>query len=260
MPTGAITGYLDVAQLTLYAFWIFFAGLIWYLRREDKREGYPLISDHSDRTAVEGLPNVPAAKTFLLPHGGIRNAPRLREEPPLAAVPVAAWPGSPLEPTGDPMRDGVGAAAFANRADVEELTYEGEPRISPLRIAPLFLLEPTDPDPRGMTVIAADGVPAGVVVDVWIDRTEPQIRYLEVELAVPSADPRTVLLPVPFARKILGGRRQLVMVGAITAAQFADVPGLGHPDQVTMLEEDKIAAYFAGGYRYAMARRMGPVL
>ena len=25
MNTGAITGYIDVAQLTLYAFWIFFA-------------------------------------------------------------------------------------------------------------------------------------------------------------------------------------------------------------------------------------------
>jgi len=32
--TGAITGYIDVAQLTLYAFWIFFAGLVFYLRRE----------------------------------------------------------------------------------------------------------------------------------------------------------------------------------------------------------------------------------
>ena len=42
MDTGSITGYVDVAQLVLYAFWIFFFGLIIYLRREDKREGYPL--------------------------------------------------------------------------------------------------------------------------------------------------------------------------------------------------------------------------
>ena len=42
MPTGAITGYIDVAQLVLYVFWVFFAGLIFYLRREDRREGYPL--------------------------------------------------------------------------------------------------------------------------------------------------------------------------------------------------------------------------
>ena len=42
MSTGAITQYIDVAQLVLYAFWIFFAGLIFYLHRENKREGYPL--------------------------------------------------------------------------------------------------------------------------------------------------------------------------------------------------------------------------
>ena len=46
--TGAITQYIDVAQIVLYVFWFFFAGLIWYLRREDKREGYPLESDRSD--------------------------------------------------------------------------------------------------------------------------------------------------------------------------------------------------------------------
>ena len=50
--TGAITQYIDVAQIVLYVFWFFFAGLIWYLRREDKREGYPLESDRSDSVRV----------------------------------------------------------------------------------------------------------------------------------------------------------------------------------------------------------------
>ena len=31
MGTGAITQNIDIAQLVLYAFWIFFAGLIYYL-------------------------------------------------------------------------------------------------------------------------------------------------------------------------------------------------------------------------------------
>ena len=55
MPTGAITQYIDVAQVTLYAFWIFFALLIFYLRREDKREGYPLESDRSGLDHRAGL-------------------------------------------------------------------------------------------------------------------------------------------------------------------------------------------------------------
>jgi photosynthetic reaction center H subunit len=54
--------YIDAAQITLYAFWIFFAGLIIYLRREDKREGYPLDSPQGPR---EGWPTVPAKKTYL---------------------------------------------------------------------------------------------------------------------------------------------------------------------------------------------------
>ncbi len=60
MPSGAITSYIDVAQLVLYAFWIFFAGLIIYLRREDKREGYPLESDRTGgRIDVQGFPAFP---------------------------------------------------------------------------------------------------------------------------------------------------------------------------------------------------------
>jgi photosynthetic reaction center H subunit len=54
--------YIDGAQITLYAFWIFFAGLIYYLRREDKREGYPLDSPQGPR---EGWPAVPPTKTYL---------------------------------------------------------------------------------------------------------------------------------------------------------------------------------------------------
>ena len=47
--TGAFTGYIDVAQLCLYAFWLFFFGLVYYLLRENKREGYPLVSDRTGR-------------------------------------------------------------------------------------------------------------------------------------------------------------------------------------------------------------------
>jgi len=35
---------------------------------------------------------------------------------------------------------------------------------------------------------------------------------------------------------------------------------LRNPDQVTFLEEDKLVAYFAGGYLYATPERMGPLL
>ena len=63
-----MTQYLDLTTLVLYAFWIFFAGLIYYLRREDKREGYPLASDRRN-VPVQGFPAVPPKKTYLIEHG-----------------------------------------------------------------------------------------------------------------------------------------------------------------------------------------------
>ena len=80
MQTGAITPYIDVAQLVLYAFWIFFAGLVYYLHRENKREGYPLESDRTNsRVKVQGWPAVPPPKAFKLANGETLMAPHGRD-------------------------------------------------------------------------------------------------------------------------------------------------------------------------------------
>lgn len=63
-----ITEHIDVAQVVLYVFWIFFFGLIYYLRREDKREGYPLESERSAHITVQGFPAMPEPKTKKLSH------------------------------------------------------------------------------------------------------------------------------------------------------------------------------------------------
>jgi len=256
MQTGALTGYMDVAQVTLYAFWVFFIGLVWYLRQEDKREGYPLISDRPESPITEGIPPLPRPKTFLLRDGGTYQAPPgLIEQRPIAVVPQEIWPGAALEPTGNPLRDQVGPASYAERHDEPDMTAEGVPMIVPLRVATDFFVEPRDPDPRGMTVIAADGEVAGTVVDIWVDRSEPQIRYLEVELAA-GGDRR--LLPIYYSR-IDGGRRQ-IKVKALLARQFADAPTTAHPDQITLREEDRILAYFGGGHLYAEPSRSEPLI
>lgn len=256
MKIGAVTGYIDVAQIALYAFWIFFAGLIVYLRREDKREGYPLESDRSGgRVRVQGFPAIPAPKTFLLSNGSTVQAPRAeRDTRTFMAQPVAGYPGAPWQPTGNPMLDGVGPASYALRADHPDLTIDGEPMIVPLRVAAGFTVAEKDPDPRGMPVYGADRELGGTVSDIWVDRAEPQIRYLEV--TTPAA--RRVLLPITFA-KISGSRRQ-VTVRSILGSQFATVPGLANPDQVTLLEEDKITAYYASGNLYATPARAEPFI
>ncbi len=259
MSVGA-EHYIDAAQVTIWVFWFFFAGLIYYLRTEDKREGYPLDSDITENTGgrvkTYGFPEPPAPKTFVLPHNqGTVVAPR--EEPPLKvnATPTAPFHGAPMDPVGDPMLSGFGPAASPDRPKHCDLTIDGQPKIVPLRVAKDFSIHERDPDPRGMTVVGLDGEVAGTVSDVWVDRSEPQIRYLEVEVA---ATKKKVLLPIGFSR--FDKRKRLVKVHAIKAAHFANVPALAKPDQVTLYEEDKICAYYAGGKLYAAADRAGPWL
>ncbi len=256
MPTGAITGTIDVAQLVLYAFWIFFAGLIWYLHRENKREGYPLSSDRSNaRVAVQGYPAMPPPKTYHLAHGGEVQIPRAEASREVAARPVAGHPGAPLEPTGNPLTDGVGPAAYALRSDTPDLTVGGTPRIVPLRVATGHRIESRDPDPRGLSVVGGDGAVGGIVRDVWVDRSEELIRYYEVEVGSGSTT-RRVLLPATFAKV----QSNAVHVCSIFGHHFAEVPGLREPDQVTRLEEDRICAYYGGGTLYASAARSEPLL
>jgi photosynthetic reaction center H subunit len=256
MKTGAFTDYIDVAQLALYTFWIFFAGLIFYLRREDKREGYPLESDRSSgRIKVQGFPAIPKPKTFHLEDGSIVVAPREEQDTrPIMARSLGGYLGAPLQPTGNPMLDAVGPAAYAQRAKHPDLTIDGLPMIVPLRAAGGFAVSDKDPDPRGMVVLGADGERGGVVRELWVDRAEPQIRYLEVE----TANLRRVLLPINFT-KIDGGKRR-VKVKSILGSQFATVPSLANPDQVTRREEDQIMAYYASGHLYATPARAEPFI
>jgi len=264
MQEGA---YLDVAQVTLYVFWIFFACLIYYLRREDKREGYPLDSTALGGGVVHGFPRMPDPKTYLLRDGHTATLPNHKNDRrDVALAPVAPWPGAPLEPTGNPMLDGVGPGSYADREDVPELNMDNVPCIVPLRLAEGTYLESRDPDPRGMKVMGADSEVGGVVTDVWVDRAEALIRYLEVEIATavpgdagsgPLAAKR-VLLPLPFAK--IDGRRGRVWVNAILGSQFADVPATKSLDQVTKLEEDCIVGYYGAGTLYATPARQEPLL
>ena len=252
----AAGSYIDVAQVTLYAFWLFFAGLIFYLHRENKREGYPLETERApgSRVAVRGYPDVPGKKVFVANDGRALAVPAYgndRADAPVA--PAAEWPGAPFAPIGNPMLDGVGPASYAQREDVPELGVLGHPIIQPLRVATDHAIATDTPNPIGMTVLGADGAVAGTVKDAWIDHSETIVRYLEVEVGA-----RSVLLPMAMAR--VNGRKGVVKVASILAAQFADAPMLKSPDQVTKLEEDKIVGYFAGGHLYATPDRMGPLL
>jgi photosynthetic reaction center H subunit len=255
MQPGA---YIDVAQVTLYVFWIFFACLIYYLRREDKREGYPLDSTALGGGIVHGFPRMPEPKNYLLRDGHVATLPNHKNDRrDVAIAPSARWPGAPMEPTGNPMLDGVGPGSYADREDVPELNIDNVPCIIPMRLAAGTFLESRDPDPRGMKVLGADSETGGVVTDVWVDRAEALIRYLEVEVTTPGGAKR-VLLPLPFA--LVNHKRGRVTVNAILGSQFADVPTTASPNQVTKREEDRIVGYYGAGTLYATPARQEPLL
>jgi photosynthetic reaction center H subunit len=253
METGAITQYVDVAQLVLYAFWIFFAGLVYYLLRENHREGYPMAPGRENGPKTNGWPAVLKPKTYKLANGHEVLSPDLaREDGDYNGQPTHGWIGAPLEPVGNPLLAGVGPGAWAKRADVPDMTFEGEAKIVPLRVAEGHGVAIQDTDPRGLPVIGADGEQAGTVLDLWIDKSEMLFRYLEVGLPTGAS----VLLPMTFSVV----KRHGVFVDALLSDQFAQVPTTRHPEQITMLEEEKITAYYGAGTLYATPDRQEPLL
>lgn len=255
--TGAITPYIDVPQLTLYAFWIFFAGLIIYLTLESKREGFPLITSKPGER-LYGLLPLPSPKTFILHDGTTRSFPWNEPLETLAMKQTSNFEGAPWEPLGDPMQLGLGPASYALRLDVPEMTHEGTHRTVPMRLDDGFSIASEDPDPRGFPVIAADGEVAGTCSDLWVDRTSIQARWLEVALPDPAA--RRLIVPIELVQITTNARSGTVKVRSITAAQFITAPVPASPESVTAREEDRISAYFAGGNLYATPSRMEPLI
>lgn len=261
--TSAFTRYIDVAQVSLYIFWVFFAGLVFYLRREDKREGYPMLAEGNQtrvRGTIDGFPPIPPPKMFLKPDGDVSFAPPL--EPAfehVAAVPAGLFPGAPLIPTGNPLVDGVGPAAWVMRSDKPDKTFDDDNRMVPMRHKPEYSVSNSSSNPIDWPVVGADRQIAGYVRDLWIDESETNVRYIEIELHESVAlDRHHVLIPETFVR--YHRRHQRVMVRAILASQFADVPVLRNPDEVTFREEDRLVGYFGGGGLYATPGRLGPLL
>lgn len=250
---NAFVGNLDLASLSLWLLWVFFALLIYYIQRENMREGYPLEDDDGKTSANQGLFPVPEDKTFILPHGrGELTVPsgQRPERANIALEQTSKANGYPFEPTGDPMKDGVGPASWCDRRDDPERDANGHPKIVPLSHATAFHIN-AGRNPIGLPVVSGDKQVVGTVTDVWIDEPEQLARYFEYELKDGGGKR---LVPVTMMR-LWGGK---VMVQSIYAHQFADIPKHASDTQVTLLEEDKICAYYGGGYLYAAESRQEP--
>ena len=252
-----LVGTLDITELVFLAFVLFFIALIFYLRREDRREGYPLENEMSGFVESPGGPLSRASvKTFKLPHGRGTVTPEdtRRERVDIPAKPAFGAHGAPFVPTGDPLIDGLGPASWADRKPIPDITHDGRPRIVPLSLDAHIAIAARDPNPIGMMVIGADKQPVGEVTEVWIDRAEHVIRYLQIATEVG----KTVL--APMAMSVVKKGKGVIVIDALNAAQFAAAPVPAAPDQITFYEEERIVAYFGGGYLYATPERQEPLL
>jgi len=250
--TGTFFGQFDLASAVLWLFYFFFAGLVIYIQRENMREGYPLEDDEGNKSSNPSMWPLPEDKTFRLPHGrGEVTVPsgQAPERKDIALKRVGPGNGYPLEPTGDPMLDGVGPASWAPRKDHPELDGHGHPKIVPMSATEGFHVS-AGRDPRGLPVVAGDGEIVGKITDMWIDEPEQLVRYLELELDSKWGSGKR-LLPITFARI----RSDRVTVHALYSKHFATIPSIASPRQVTLLEEDKISGYYGGGKLYAGDRQ-----
>jgi photosynthetic reaction center H subunit len=241
-------GNFDLASLAIWLFYGFFALLVYYLQTENMREGYPLERDDGAIAPNQGPFPLPKAKTFLLPHGrGSVTVPNgAREAREVALGRTATADGFAFAPTGNPMADGVGPASWAPRRDVPELDGHGHNKIVPMSQAAGFAVS-AGRDPRGLPVQSGDKHVVGHVSDMWVDAPEQLVRYLQITLT----SGKTKLVPMPMA-KIMADR---VRVGSLSADLFDGVPEGKSANMVTMLEEEKISAYYAGGTMYSAHNR-----
>lgn len=264
MNAAYIVGTFDVAELAFLMFFGFFIALVFYLNKESRREGYPL--EHEVAGVVENDARLfdGGKKTFQLPNGRGTYVPEdvARDDVNVPAVQAFRAGGAPWVPTGDAMVDGMGPAAWANRSKLPDLTFDGRPRIVPIAQSHELIVSPNDSQLMGFPVVAADGVTVGKVTDIWVDQAEHMIRYLEVE----TTSGKKVLAPMMVAvvhgnsllAKILpttSDEKEFVEIDAITAAQFDGVPALENAGTISRYEEDRIQAYFGGGYMYATPER-----
>ena len=247
MNFGAFTQQIDLAQLLIVAFVLFFFGLVYYIRGEDKREGYPLeeaIPTLGHR--IVGFPTLREPKTYERLEGGTVTLPQEYERRELPVRPRAFFPGAPLYPVGEPLTAGVGPGAYTLRRAEPFVMADGSPQLEPLRKATDYTCVDPDLDPRGRRVFAADLKPVGRVTDIWIDKGSKILRYIEVAL---DGDPRPRLLPIFYAN--VPRDSDLLTTTVLKAAQFTLAPILKSPDTITAREEDRVNAFFAGGHMYS---------
>ncbi len=245
---GNITQHIDLTQIAFWLFFLFFLGLVYYNRRWDKREGYPMKESPFSSAKSVGFPDMPRdPEVYVLNEGGTTTAPHFYPEAPVSAEPLYQFAGTPLSPVGNPLLAGIGPGSWVQKKDAPMLTEHGDLLLQPLRLLPEWKVVKGEADPRGMKVFDWRWERVGTVRDIWVDRGIKVIRILEIEL-LPELGGGHVLAPI-YHLAIRESARE-VRVTALRYDQFADVPRPVSADQITGPEDERLNAYYAAGNFY----------
>ena len=248
MPTAPSPATSTSPRSSLYAFWLFFAGLIFYLRREDKREGYPLDSDRLGGGVV-GRASRPCRgrRPSSLPHGGTyrrRAAPGPRE---LAADAAGPWPGAPLDADRQPDDRRRRPRRLRAARDMPDLT---------LRRRAAHRADARGPRLRGRGARTATRAACRSSAptagrrhrDATSGSTAPSRRSASSRSELAGGRrPSRAAADRPRADR---RRERQIRSSSILGHQFADVPRL-RTRPVTLLEEDKICGLLRRRHLYA---------
>jgi photosynthetic reaction center H subunit len=245
---GQISNQLDIPTLAFWVFVLFFVGLVCWIQRESKREGYPLRASPFTDELMDGFPPPPEEpRSYILNEGGTTQAPHYFEQPPTQARPMHRFDGTPFYPLGNPLLAGIGPGSWVMKRDEPAVNERGELVLQPLRLLPAWSIQKLDADPRGMAVFDWRWNEIGVVTDVWIDRDTKIILLLDVELRNGLNAGRAL---VPIYHTDIREKSRRVRVPSLWAHQFADVPMPARPDMITGREEERLNAYYSAGFFY----------
>ncbi len=237
------TQHIDVAQAAFWIFFLFFLGLVYRLRQNDKREGYPMKASPFSSEPSLGFPLPAEPHIYRLNEGGTTQAPHYYQGGEQHAEPLYQFDGTPLSPVGNPLLAGIGPGSWVKRNPEPMRTEKGDLLLQPMRLLPEWSVGKDDADPRGMRVFDWRWREVGTVADCWLDTGIKIIRLLEVEVA-------SGRVLVPIYHTAINEKKREVRVTSLAVDQFADIPRLANPDVLATWEDERLNAYFAAGYFY----------
>ena len=253
MIRGAI-GHLDVAQIMLYAFFLFFAGL--HLVPAPGRPARRLSA--GIRRTAPSSPRLPVHSLAqdLSPRRRLdrESAEFPGRQRPINAVKVEPWPGAPHRADRRPVAGRRRPGSWNVRPDFAYKTFDGHDVVAPMRVATNYAVADGGGNPIGFSVIGADGKVAGTIKDIWVDRAESMVSYYEIGLT----GGKSVLAPVHFCD--VNFRARTVKITALTAEPVRRGAATEEPRRVTMQEEEKVAAVLRRRHALFDPARAEPLL